>query len=270
MTDPDDPRLEDYRDLRTLPGRTSADARRGVVIVEGRLALERVLDGGPPLRSVLLTPSKARSLSHLLDSLASDVEVLVAERDVLRATTGVDVHRGVLASARRPPQVPARELLERLRRIAVLVGLNDGENLGAVFRTSASLGMDGVLVDPTCGDPLSRRAVRVSLGWSAVLPHARLDGDSDLVATLRGAGLRSVALTPAPGALDVDRAAAEGLLDDPVALVVGPEGPGLDTAVLEGADVCVRIPMATGADSLNVATALGVVAAFAAARRSWS
>lgn len=269
MTDPGDPRLADYRDLRSLPGRNSADARRGVVVVEGRLALERVLDGGPSLRSVLLTPTKARSLAQLVESLPAGVGVFVAERDVLRATTGVDVHRGVLASARRPDPTRAADLLTLCRRVAVLVGLNDGENLGAAFRTVASLGIDGVLVDPTCSDPLSRRAVRVSLGWSAVLPHARLDDGADVIAVLRYAGLRSVALTPAGDAVAVDRAAAQGDLDEPVALIVGPEGPGLDGELIERADRRVRIPMAAGADSLNVATALGVVAAFAAARRSW-
>lgn len=274
VTDPADPALDDYRDLRRPGGGAAADAARGVVVVEGRMAVERVLHDGPPLRSLLLTPSRARTLAGLVERLGADVDVVVVERDLLAQVVGFDAHRGVLAAAARPAVPTTAALLAAHRRVAVLVGLNDAENVGAAFRTSAALGLDAVLVDPTCADPLARRAVRVSQGWSAALPHARLgDGGAtptpELLAPLAAAGVRTVALTPAAGATAVDRAVAEGLLDDPVALVVGPEGPGLDPAVLDAADHRVRIPMAGPADSLNVATALGVAAAFAAARRGW-
>jgi tRNA G18 (ribose-2'-O)-methylase SpoU len=268
VTDPDDPALADYRDLRRPGGGAAADAAAGVVVVEGRLAVERVLEAGPPLRSLVLTPARAATLGDLVERAGPAVDVVVVERDLLRSVTGFDVHRGVLAAARRPPAAAPAEVVSSHRRVAVLCGLSDGENVGAAFRTAAALGLAAVLVDQSCADPLARRSVRVSQGWSAVLPHARLPAEAPL-APLHEAGLRTVALTPAPDAIDVDAAAASRVLDDPVALVVGAEGPGLAPSVLEAATARVRIPMAAGVDSLNVATALGVAAAFAAARRGW-
>ena len=268
----DDPRLADYRHL------TDADARRAVevhgadpcVIVEGVLALERVLGGGPPLRSVLVTPQRHATLGALLGRVPEGVPVLVADRDVLRDVTGFDVHRGVLASARRPEGLDPSDLLGRARRVVVTEALNDHENLGSLFRNAAALGLDAVLLDDRSADPLYRRSVRVSLGWAAVLPHARVGPLPAGYDVLREHGVRVVALTPDPDAIPVDEAAASGLLDDPVALVVGAEGPGLSKDAIDGADVRVRIPMVDGVDSLNVATALAVVASFAAARRRWT
>ncbi len=271
VEDPEDPRLADYRHLN------DATARRAVlegadpcVVVEGVLALERVLAGGPPLRSVLVTPPRAASLAELLGSVPEAVPVLVAGREVLRDVAGFDVHRGVLASASRPEVPEPAALLRRARRVVVGEALNDHENLGALFRNAAATGVDAVLLDDRSADPWYRRAVRVSLGWAAVLPHARLGPLPAGYDVLRDHGFRVVALTPSAGAVAVDRAADAGLLDDRVALVVGAEGPGLTEAAISGADERVRVPMPEGVDSLNVATALAVVASFAAARRGWS
>jgi tRNA G18 (ribose-2'-O)-methylase SpoU len=273
IVDPDDPRLADYRHLNDAAARSAAgrdgDGDGGCTIVEGLVALRLVVEHRAPLRSVLLTPSRAATLGPLLEDLDDDVPVWVAERDVLAGIVGFDLHRGVLAAAVRPAPVPAPELLSRCRRVVVAEALNDHENLGALFRNAAALGVEAVLLDDRTADPLYRRSVRVSSGWAAVLPHARLGPLPGGYEPLRTAGFRIVALTPGAAAVDVDEAAASALLDDPVALVVGAEGPGLTDAAIAGADAAVRVPMADGVDSLNVATSLAVVAAFAAARRRW-
>ncbi len=149
-------------------------------------------------------------------------------------------------------------------------GVSDNENVGALFRSAAALGLQAVLLDGACTDPLYRRSIRVSSGWTLRLPFARAATTTELLELLAAAGIRSVALTPSDGAVDVDRAAAAGLLDDPVALVVGAEGPGLSPATIAACDAAVRVPMAPGVDSLNVATSLAVVGAFAGARRGWT
>lgn len=261
---PDDPRVTDYLNLRDPEAR-----RRGeVFVVEGRVALERVVDGGLDVRSVLLTPPRAEQLADLLDRMGPSTPVLVADRSVLAATAGFDVHRGILAIAARPGPLPVQELLQRGDRWLVTEATTDHENLGSLFRNAAGLGFQGVLADSRTADPYYRRCVRVSLGWSAVLPHARLATLADDLPALREAGVRSVALCPHRGR-PVDEAVAAGSLDGPTALVVGSEGPGLDEATIEACDEAVSIPMAGSADSLNVATAFAVVASFDAARRNW-
>lgn len=273
IRDVEDPRLADYRHLNDAAARTAAgrdDATGGgCAIVEGAVALEVVLRAGVPLRSLLLTRARAESMAPLLERRAADVPLFVADRDVLAEVVGFDLHRGVLASAERRPPPPADEVLGSCSRVVVTEGLNDHENLGALFRNAAALDIDAVLLDDRTADPLYRRCIRVSSGWAAVLPHARLGALPGGYDRLRSHGFRVVALTPSPDALAADRAAAAGWLDDRVAFVVGAEGPGLAPASIAGADAAVRIPMAPGVDSLNVATSLAVVAAFAAARRQW-
>lgn len=267
---PEDPRVAAYRDLRRDDPARSRVTTGTTVIVEGHLALSRALAGPLELTSVLVTPGRASSLPDLLDALPGSVELFVAERPVLAALTGFDVHRGVLACAERPEPTTPSQLLGGSRRVLALEGLTDLENVGASFRVAAALGLDAVLVDHRCADPLRRRCVRVSLGWSTVVPHARTDRGEGLVGTLAGAGLRTVALTPRGGSVPVDEAASQGLLDEPFALLVGAEGPGLEEDTIRAADHRVRIPMANGVDSLNAATSLAVVASFAAAGRGWT
>jgi len=271
LEDPEDPRFDDYRDLRRPRGagrRREGDLDH--VVIEGHLALDRAARGPLRLRSVLVTPAREASLHAQLADLPRGVEVHVAERDVLAAVTGFDAHRGVLASADRPPPADPAHLLAAHRRVVVLEGLTDLENVGAVFRVAAALGLGAVLLDDRGADPLYRRCVRVSLGWSTVIPHARLGPLPEGLGLLRASGHRTVALTPAAGSMPVDEAAASGALDDPVALLVGAEGPGLTEAALAAAGHRVSVPMAPGVDSLNAATALAVVASFAAARRGWA
>jgi tRNA G18 (ribose-2'-O)-methylase SpoU len=169
---------------------------------------------------------------------------------------GFHLNRGVLAVADRAARPEAADLVRDARLVAVLEGVNDHENLGALFRNAAALGVDGVLLGPRCADPLYRRSVRVSMGHVLRVPFTELPGPwPDSLELLRAAGLRIAALTPAPAA---EPLAAAGLGGQRVALLLGAEGPGLTAEALAAADVRVRIPMATGVDSLNVATAAAV------------
>ncbi|MGB3410934.1 MAG: RNA methyltransferase [Microthrixaceae bacterium] len=272
ITDPHDERLGDFRHLNDPAARRDIEeAGHGLFIVEGLLALDQLLASDHRVRSLLITPNRLTRLSHQIESLrAAGAEILVADRSVLRQAAGFDVHRGVLASVDRPPQQSLDTLLSAAQRVVVLEGVNDHENLGSIFRNCAALGIDAVILDGTTADPLYRRSIRVSLGWATRLPYARYESTDAAISSMRANGFRPIALTPATEALDVDEAAARGLLDDRVALFVGAEGPGLQDTTIEMCDAKVRIPMHPGVDSLNVATSLAVVAAFAAARRGWA
>ena len=270
IDDPGDPRLDDYRHLTDAAARRAIEASgapHGIFVVEGPLALDQLRASDHHVRSVLVTPSRAATSAERLEGLGP---VYVAERPVLAEVCGFDVHRGILAAAERPAPATPAEVLSGRTRVLILEGVSDNENVGALFRNAAALGIDAVLLDPTCTDPLYRRSIRVSSGWTLRLPFARGATTADLLAAVRHHGLRSIALTPIDTAVAVDTAAASGLLDDPVALVVGAEGPGLSARTIAACDAAVRVPMAPGVDSLNVATSLAVVAAFAGARRDWS
>ena len=225
-------------------------------IVEGRLALEAVLASPYPLRSVLALRRRLSALDEL--HLPGAVPVYAVDDDVMAALTGFDVHRGLLAVAGRLPPEPPEDLLARVESplLVVVEGVNDQENLGAIFRNAAAFGAGGVLLDPTCGDPLYRRSVRVSLGHVLRVPFARLTPWPASLSALRHAGYAVLALTPSPGAESIEDVACE-LKNLAVALVVGAEGPGLSRAALDMARQ-VRVPMAPGVDSLNVAAATAV------------
>lgn len=265
LTDPDDPRFDDFRDLRGAGARAERSTVPHTVVVEGALAVRRLFTSRYPVRSVLTTPQRVDAV----DGAPAGAAVLVAERALLAEVCGFDVHRGVLAAADRLPEATPDEVLGAAR-LLVLEGVGDHENLGALFRTAAALGFGGVLLDDRCADPLYRRSVRVSLGWSLHVPWCRVGPLPQFLTRLADAGTTTVALTPAEDGTDVDAAADAGLLDGRVALVVGAEGPGLQDATCVAAAHRVRIPMAGDVDSLNVATAFGVVAAFAAARAGWT
>jgi len=252
--DPADPRLDDYRDLTTADRRPDRPGGRGLVIAEGVVVVRRLLASPYPVRSLLGVP---RRLDELAADLAGlDVPAYAADADTMAAAVGFHLNRGVLAVADRAAPVDAAALVRGARSVAVLEGVNDHENLGSLFRNAAALGVDGVLLGPRCADPLYRRSVRVSMGHVLRVPFADLTGAwPDSLDLLRRAGLRVAALTPAAGA---EPLATAGLGGRRVALLLGAEGPGLTDEALAAADLRVRIPMASGVDSLNVATAAAV------------
>ena len=232
--------LSDYVDLRG--GRPSGT---DPVIVEGLLAVEQLATSGFQIRSVVVTPQKRDRLPPLPD----DVPVHVVELDELRTTVGFDLHRGVIASAERPPPRDPADLLVDARRVLVMERVNDLENLGSLFRAARAFGCDAVLLDPETADPLGRRPVRVSMGHVLHVPFARLDPWPESLDVVKGAGLPIVALTPAGDRFRLPPRAA---------FLVGAEGPGLSEAALAAADRRVRIDMVNGVDSVNVATAAAI------------
>ncbi len=252
ITDPDDDRLGDYRALTDLELRTRWEPPNGLFIAEGELVLRRALRAGYRPRSYLIDAKRAGQLADL----PADAPVYAATPAVLERATGFHVHRGVLASFHRLPLRAAGELLGPARRVAILEDVNNHTNIGAVFRDAAALGIDAVLLSPTCADPLYRRAVRVSMGEVFAIPYARLEPWPDALAQVRAAGFTVLALTPAAGAVPLQRLTPGQR--DRAALLLGAEGPGLSRHALAASDVPVKIPMRRGVDSLNVAAAAAV------------
>ena len=255
VTDPDDPRLDDFRDLNSIDRRPDLPTGKGLVIAEGVLVVQRMLASRFTPLAFLGTD---RRLAELRDDLsgrrAGGAPFYRASADVMARVVGFHLNRGVLAAARRVPQPSVTQVVEGARTVAVLEGVNDHENLGSIFRNAAGLGGDAVVFGSGCADPLYRRAVRVSMGHALLVPYARAaEWPGDLV-TLQKTGFRVLALTPRPEACALPEAMA-ALRDQPIALLVGAEGPGLTPTALRISDVQVRIPMSRGTDSLNVATA---------------
>ena len=250
VDDAADPRLGDFRDLMDADVRPD---RRGIVIAEGVNVVSRLARSAYPMRSVIGVPKKIDALRYELAD--RDVPAYVCDKWVLSDVVGFRVTRGVLASASRPPMPDPDSLLATARGVAVLEGLNDFENLGALFRNAAAFGVDAVVLDPTCADPLYRRSVRVSMGHVLRVPFAVLPGPwPESLERIKAHGLRLLAMTPREDADDV-RAIQ---VPHRWAVVLGAEGPGLSPAAFAAADQLVRIPMAGGVDSLNVATAAAV------------
>ncbi|HEX3088163.1 MAG TPA: RNA methyltransferase [Ilumatobacteraceae bacterium] len=247
LDDSTDARLSDYRGLRER-GRESDE----YFIVEGLTAIERLLTSPYPVRSVLLTSATHARLADRLGTVTTYVISAEAMSDV----AGVNLHRGAVASASRLPSPPLDGVLPAARRIVMLEGINDHENLGAIARTARGLGADALLLDPTCADPFYRRSVRVSMGELLHLPIVRCDDWAEAFVTVAAAGFETWALTPSPSAIDIFSLTPPSRW----ALVVGAEGPGLSSDTLERC-TNVRIPMYNGVDSLNVGHAVAAALA---------
>ena len=251
---PADPRVADYVGLTDGARRMRHEAGAGFFIAEGEKVIARTAAAGYPPRSLLLSPSRLADLSPAVSAL--DCPVYVASYDVLQAVTGFHVHRGALASFGRIPLRSAAEVLADATRVVVMEAVTNHTNLGAVFRSAAALGMDAVLLSPNSCDPLYRRTVRVSMGQVFSVPYAFLERWPEGISDIRDAGFRVLALTPDAAATDLGT--IEVAPDEKVALVFGAEGPGLTEEVMAASDERVRIPMAAGVDSLNVAAAAAV------------
>jgi tRNA G18 (ribose-2'-O)-methylase SpoU len=250
--------IGDFRALNDPLRRRELERRGDFFVVEGLFALEALVASPYPLRSLLVAENKLDAVQALVAAVPGidAVPMVVRSPAELVAITGFAFHRGVLATARRLRQPPVAEVVAGARRLLVIEGVNDHENLGSLFRNAAALGVEGALLDPTTADPLYRRSVRVSLGHVLRVPWSRLDRWPEGLDDLRAQGIVTVALTPAPEALDIDVVAADP--PEQVAFLVGAEGPGLTPAALAAADLRVRIPIAVDVDSLNVATAAAI------------
>jgi tRNA G18 (ribose-2'-O)-methylase SpoU len=252
VTDSDDPRLDDFRDLNSIDRRPDLPTGKGLVIAEGVLVVQRMLASRFTPHALLGTE---RRLDELKDDLAGTAAPFYrASAEVMARAIGFHLNRGVLAAARRVPEPGVAELVDGARTVAILEGVNDHENLGSIFRNAAGLGVDAVVFGSGCADPLYRRAVRVSMGHALLVPFARATNWPGDLEMLQESGFRLLAMTPLGDALDLPEAMTAAR-DQRVVVLVGAEGPGLSRAALRMSDVRVRIPMSRGTDSLNVATA---------------
>ncbi|HEY8618729.1 MAG TPA: RNA methyltransferase [Dermatophilaceae bacterium] len=257
ITDPGDERVRDYFTLTDVALRTKVEPERGLYLAESEKVIRRALAAGHRPRSFLMGKRWITDLSDLVEQAESqDVPVYFAQAGVIEAMTGFHLHRGALASMHRPPLVTPQSLLRDAARVIVLEDIVDHTNVGAVFRSAAALGVDAVLITPRCADPLYRRAVRVSMGTVFQVPWTRIEPWPSGLQVLRDHGFTVAAFALGDGAISLDDLAANQ--PDRLAMVFGTEGDGLSRLAVKGADLVVKIPMAQGVDSLNMAAASAV------------
>jgi len=253
ITDPADPRTQPYRDIRER----DLVGRQGLFVAEGEVVLNLLARSARfEAVSVLIDPRRQAKLAATLELLQETTPVYLADQAVLDAIAGFHLHRGILAIGRRRDPPSAQALLASLPEwgalVLVLVGIANHDNMGGLFRNAAAFGVDAVLLDNGCCDPLYRKAIRVSVGGVLMTPFARLDDGADLIGLLEAHHLQPIALSPT-GETPLARLAVPRR----AALLAGAEGPGLPDAVLARCRT-VSIPMAAGFDSLNVATSVGI------------
>lgn len=251
ITDLSDPRLADYSHRTDVALKKARGTEHGLYIAESALVLQRALAAGHRPRSVL---ALGNTVEEALTLVGDAVPIFSGPSELLEHLTGYLLHRGLIAAMHRPELPSARSLLENARRVIILENVADPTNVGAIFRSVAAIGADAVFVTPRCSDPFYRRAVRVSMGTVLQVPWTRL---GDWVSTrelLTAAGFRTAALALAADAVSLRDFEAPQRL----ALVLGAEGEGLTAEALASADTVVKIPMAHGIDSLNVAATAAV------------
>ncbi|WP_200799680.1 TrmH family RNA methyltransferase [Olsenella urininfantis] len=254
-----DERVSPYVRLSDRQLRRADDPQEALVILESLLVIGSAVRAGLDLRSVLVDERHLQTLLETIPELHDlDVPLYVAERGLLSDMTGFHVTRGYLAAARRPASKDLSSLLQRARRVAVLEGLTDISNVGALFRSAAALGVDAIVLAPDCADPLNRRSVRVSMGTVFQIPWAVASGPwpESLFDQLRSRGFKSVALALDERALPLDDPSLASV--ERLALFFGSEGWGLSSETLSSCDCSAVIPMSAGVDSLNVAASSAV------------
>lgn len=262
LKDLSDPRLADYTQMTDVALRSKTEFERGLFMAESKNVITRALDAGYQPRSFLMAPKWLKNMRPLLKRFGvdgGDIPVFVAPENVLEELTGFHLHRGALAAMHRRELPSSASLLAGAHRVAVLEDIVDHTNVGAIFRSAAGIGVDAVLVTPSCADPLFRRAVRVSMGTVFQVPWTRLDSwPTPEIFTEHGFELAALAL--GENTISLDQYAAELQADSErkVAWLLGSEGYGLKPQTLRIVDKTVMIPMYHGVDSLNVAAAAAV------------
>lgn len=257
VDDPDDPRIFAYTGLRDHDLRRRREAPGGdleaIFIAEGDIVVERALRAGYDIVSALIDATRTKPLPA---AVPTDLTVFAGGPAVVAKITGMPVHRGMLAVMRRRPERDFDDVLAESTRVVVLERVVNPTNLGIIARSAIGLGADALLLDPTCVDPLYRRASRVSMGEVFALPYARLPRFPDGLEAVARHGFSLLALTPDPTAEPIDDVAFGP--DEKVALVLGSEGPGLTDETMDQVGRRVRIPLHHGVDSLNVAAAAAI------------
>ncbi len=261
ITDFHAPELDPYARLTQNQLRCRLEPEKGIFIAESPKVISRALDAGYEPVSLLMERRQITGPAAEILTRCGDAPVYTADRELLAGLTGFELTRGVLCAFRRPAPRSAEELCKAARRVAVLEGIVDSTNVGAIFRSAAALNMDAVLINPSCCDPLCRRAVRVSMGTVFQVPWAQLgetpaDWPGQGLARLRAMGFKTAAMALSDRSVPIDD---EALAAEPkLAIVLGTEGDGLAHATIAACDYTVRIPMSHGVDSLNVAAASAV------------
>ena len=255
------PELAGFSQLTEAQLRNRLEPEKGVFIVESPKVIRLALEAGCVPVSLLMERRHLSGQGAELIERCGDVPVYTADREVLASLTGYALTRGILCAMQRPAPRSAEELCRSARRVAVLENIVDTTNLGAIFRSAAALGVDAVLLSPGCADPLLRRAVRVSMGNVFLLPWGRLaDSQADwpgkAVAMLKDMGFTTAAMALSGSTVPLDDPRLKGA--DKLALFLGTEGDGLTPETVAACDYTVKIPMARGVDSLNVAAAAAI------------
>lgn len=261
ITSLDLPELEVFTRLTEAQLRNRLEPEKGIFIAESPKVIARALEAGYQPLSLLMERKHLEGQGRDIMERCGEIPVYTGDNDLLAALTGYQVNRGILCAMRRPVLPTVEELCAGARRVAVLEGIVDSTNVGAIFRSAAALHMDAVLVTPTCCDPLYRRAVRVSMGTVFQIPWTRI-GDSPAdwpekgLARLSALGFKTAAMALSDNSVSIDDPAL--MAEDKLAIVLGTEGDGLSHSTIANCDYTVRIPMSHGVDSLNVAAASAV------------
>jgi tRNA G18 (ribose-2'-O)-methylase SpoU len=262
ITDFSDHALDVYVRLTGAQLRSKLEGEAGIFIAESPTVIEVAMQGGCEPISILTDERLIASggVTAILDK-CGDIPIYTASRDLLTKMTGFELTRGALCAMKRPALPSVSEVLRGARRVAVLEEVTDSTNIGAIFRSAAALGIDAVLVTPTCCDPLCRRAVRVSMGTVFLVPWTRIgesknDWPKAGIENLHSLGFKTVAMALTDRSVSIDDPALKG--EDKLAIILGTEGTGLKSETIENSDYTVRIPMKHGVDSLNVAAAAAV------------
>lgn len=261
----DDPQLDAYARLTEAQLRSRLEPEKGIFIAESSKVIERALDGGMQPLSFLMDQKWVEPLRPLVERASfeqgADLPVYVLPHDELKKLTGFELTRGALAAFRRPPLPAVEDVLAGAQRVAVLEDITNFTNVGAIFRSAAALGVDAVLVTPTCCDPLYRRCVRVSMGTVFQVPWTRIgttkeDWPGAGLELLHRLGFKAAALALSHDSVTLDDPQLKA--EEKLALVLGTEGDGLAAETIAQCDYTVLIPMQHGVDSLNVAAASAV------------
>ncbi len=261
ITDFHAPELDPYARLTQNQLRNRLEPERGIFIAESPKVIDRALDAGYKPVSLLMERKQITGPAAGILSRCGDAPVYTADREMLAELTGFELTRGVLCAFHRPAPRPVEELCRDARRVAVLEGIVDSTNVGAIFRSAAALNMDAVLINPSCCDPLCRRAVRVSMGTVFQVPWGQLgetpaDWPEKGMDILHSLGFKTAAMALSDRSVSIDD---EHLAKEPkLAIVLGTEGDGLAAGTIASCDYTVKIPMSHGVDSLNVAAASAV------------
>ena len=256
VEDLSNPELEVYTKLTEAQLRNRLEPEKGIFIAESPKVIKTAIEAGYKPLSVLTEQRHINGDAAEVIAMSKDIPVYTAPRECLEKLTGFVLTRGVLCAFRRPLSSSLESVLNGASRVAVLENIVDSTNLGAIFRSAAALGIDAVLLTPSCADPYLRRSVRVSMGTVFQVKWSRFDEDADWINLLHSFGFKTAAMALSDNSVSIDNPSL--MSESKLAIVLGTEGDGLAKSTIAKCDYTVKIPMQNGVDSLNVAAASAV------------